>query len=433
MRIVKSLLVLLLLNSTSCSTKKDDNFPDDSVRDFGITGVLTVTSEINAGDIIKISLLEGNLNIKNNLAEMVKVAVTSNATSEKEDVVLVENNVNTGVFEGILRTKREALKGENYDGILNVDSSHIISVTYVDEFDDNGKSVIINSAISVLSSDIPTTYFSEYDPDRRQPRIHEGYNLVWNEEFDVDAPSVNPNDWNFEQGFKRNEELQWYQDNTTIKNHCLIIEARKETVQNPNYDSSSSDWKKKRATASYTSTSITTRGKHSWKYGRLEVRAKIPTENGAWPAIWTLGSMGEWPSNGEIDILELYLKNGKPTILANFAWGTKTRWQAAWDGYNKPLSEFAAEDSDWIKKFHIWRMDWDANTIKIYLDDVLLNSHSTQQENATTSYGGVLKPFDQAHYLLLNLAIGSNGGDPGGTEFPLQYVIDYVRIYQISD
>jgi len=274
------------------------------------------------------------------------------------------------------------------------------------------------------------TFFSEYAPDTREPATYLGYNLVWNEEFDEDAATVNPNDWNLEQGFKRNEELQWYQDNTTIKDHSLIIEARKETVQNPNYDPSSNDWKKKRATAAYTSSSITTRGKHSWKYGRIEVRAKIPTQKGAWPAIWTLGTKGEWPSNGEIDILEYYIKNGEPSILANFAWGTQKRWNAAWDGYSKPLSEFIANDPDWVNKFHVWRMDWDAHNISIYLDDVFLNSHSTQQQNATTNFGGVLKPFEQKHHLLLNLAIGSNGGNPSDTEFPLQYIIDYVRVYQ---
>jgi len=282
----------------------------------------------------------------------------------------------------------------------------------------------------ITELDNPATLNYEYIPDTRVPATYPGYKLVWNEEFNKDAASVNPADWNLEEGFKRNEELQWYQDNTTIKNHTLIIEARKQTVQNPNYDASSNDWKKNRATASYTSSSITTMGKHSWKYGRIEVRAKIPTQKGAWPAIWTLGKNGEWPSNGEIDILEFYIKNEKPSILANFAWGSQQRWSAVWDGYSKPLSEFVANDPNWVNKFHVWRMDWDANAITIYLDGVFLNSHSTQQTNATTNFGGVLRPFDQEHYLLLNLAVGSNGGNPSDTTFPLQYVIDYVRVYQ---
>ncbi len=275
---------------------------------------------------------------------------------------------------------------------------------------------------------VPTTF--EHVPDKTSaPVTKNGLTLVWNEEFAINAASVNRADWNLESGFVRNQELQWYKDNTSISNHLLVIEGKKETIPNPNYIEGSTDWRRNRATANYTSSSITTMNKHEWKYGRFEIRAKIPTELGSWPAIWTLGKNNEWPSSGEIDILELYRVNNVPTILANFAWGTNERYIPSWDGIKKPLSDFVAKDPDWINKFHIWRMDWDANNVSIYLDDLLLNSHSTQQANATNQWG-TFKPFDQPHYLLLNLAIGSNGGSPSSTEFPLKYYIDYVRVYQ---
>jgi len=271
---------------------------------------------------------------------------------------------------------------------------------------------------------------SDFSPDKNTPKVYKGMTLVWNEEFDIDG-KVDKNDWNFEEGFVRNSELQWYQEeNTIIKNHTLVIEGKRETVVNPNYDGSSSNWRINRQTAEYTSSSITTQGKHSWKYGRIEIRAKIPTKKGAWPAIWTLGTKGEWPSCGEIDILELYRKKGEPIILANFAWGSEDRWESVWNTGVKPLSEFMAADSQWEDKFHVWRMDWDATNISIYLDNELLNSHSTKQKNVTNEFSNLEYPFDQEHFLLLNLAIGSNGGNPSKTEFPLKYEIDYVRVYQ---
>lgn len=276
----------------------------------------------------------------------------------------------------------------------------------------------------------PSPSSLDYEPDKLPaPVSKNGLSLVWNEEFNVNATSVNRADWNLESGFVRNQELQWYKDNTSISNHVLVIEGKRETVQNPNYVAGSSDWRKNRATASYTSSSITTMNKHEWKYGRFEIRAKIPTDLGTWPAIWTLGKNNEWPSSGEIDILEMYRVNNVPTILANFAWGTNQRYIPSWDGIKIPVSEFEAKDPDWKNKFHIWRMDWDANLVSIYLDDFLLNSHPTQRVNASTEWGSA-KPFDQPHYILLNLALGSNGGNPSTTQFPQKYYIDYVRVYQ---
>jgi len=157
-----------------------------------------------------------------------------------------------------------------------------------------------------------------------------GYKLVWHDEFDVDGPP-NPSDYTFEKGFQRNEEAQWYQSaNAIVQNGLLLIEARKETVQNPNY-TGSGDWKTTRKTAEYTSASLSTSGHQSFQYGHFEMRARIPTEAGMWPAWWTLGVSGEWPSNGEIDIMEFY----QSKLLANVACGTDTRWQAKWDSSAK--------------------------------------------------------------------------------------------------
>ncbi len=282
--------------------------------------------------------------------------------------------------------------------------------------------------VSIYFQNIYAQKINSYLPDNNEPRALSGYKLVWSDEFNYEG-KPNSQNWKYEQGFVRNEELQWYQsDNANCKDGVLIIEGRRDTILNPNYDATSSDWKKKRRYAYYSASSIKTSGLQQWKYGRFEIRARIDISKGSWPAIWTLGKSMEWPACGEIDILEFYRVSDVPTILANFAWGTATRWVAKWDGYKTSLSNFLVKDPEWDKKFHVWRMDWNSDSIALYLDDELLN---TVRLSNTINNDGT-NPFLQEHYLLLNLALGSNGGDPSQTKFPLKYEVDYARVYQVS-
>jgi len=249
------------------------------------------------------------------------------------------------------------------------------------------------------------------------------YELVWADEFDRDG-QPDPNNWTYENGFVRNKELQWYQpDNARCENGLLIIEGRRERKENPNYKPDSDNWKQNREFAEYTSASLTTRRLHSWMYGRFEMQGRIDTRPGLWPAFWTLGVQGEWPSCGEIDIMEYY----QGTLLANAAWGTEKRWVPKWDDLKKPITDF--NDPNWSAKFHVWRMDWGANSIKLYVDDELLNTVDLGETFNKDKEGK--NPFRQPHYIIANLAIGGTvGGDPSNTEFPAKYEIDYIRIYQ---
>lgn len=262
------------------------------------------------------------------------------------------------------------------------------------------------------------------------PVSSQEWELIWEENFDVDGV-VDSTVWSNEYGFVRNNELQWYQpQNAYCKNGLLIIEGKHKKVKNPHYDVNSNDWRKKRDYASYTSSSINTRGKQEFLYGRIEVKAKIPTQTGAWPAIWTLGREMEWPSNGEIDIMEYYRINGIPHILANAAWGTNQRYHAKWKSQAIPFQKFLEKDPNWTDKFHLWRMDWDEDYIRLYLDNELLNEISLK-ETLNDKLGNYKNPFKQPHYILLNLAIGGdNGGEPNPEEYPIQYQVDYVKVYQ---
>ncbi|WP_200974483.1 family 16 glycosylhydrolase [Echinicola sp. 20G] len=256
------------------------------------------------------------------------------------------------------------------------------------------------------------------------------YKLVWQEEFEEDGK---PNEayWSYENGLVRNHELQYYQaENAQIANGLLIITGKREQVKNERFEEGSDDWRKNQAHAQYSSASINTRGKKEFQYGIVEVRAKIDTALGMWPAIWTLGVSRGWPSNGEVDIMEYYRVNGEATILANAAWKKEGGpYASQWDESKIPFDQFLKQDPDWPNKFHIWKMVWTEESIKLYIDDQLLNAVDL---NETTNPDG-FNPFHQPHYILLNLAIGGNGGDPTNTSFPRTYQVDYVRVYQQID
>ncbi len=272
------------------------------------------------------------------------------------------------------------------------------------------------------------------------------YELVWADEFDVDG-APDPALWNYEHGFVRNQELQWYQqDNARCEGGLLKITGRREQVENPRYEADSRDWRRNRQYAEYTSSCIESRKSFSFRYGRLEVKARIPVAPGAWPAIWTLGNRWGWPACGEIDVMEFYrvpqadvnihhqaqAERTVPVVLANACWqGANGR--DAWNTGRWPFTRWTAADADWAARFHVWRMDWTAEAIKIYLDDELLNDIPTAQADADRP--GYVNPFRNdvegfGHYILLNLAIGGCGGTPDDDAFPLVYEIDYVRVYK---
>ncbi len=250
-----------------------------------------------------------------------------------------------------------------------------------------------------------------------------GWKLVWADEFDKDGRPDTRN-WGYEAGFVRNREFQWYQpENARCEKGLLVIEGRRERRKNPGYDPNSRDWKAGSEYADYTSASLTTKGLRNWRYGRFEMRGRIDTRLGLWPAFWTLGVEGAWPSNGEIDIMEYY----RGILLANVAWASERQWTPIWDDLRKPIAEF--NDPDWSGKFHVWRMDWDEKAINLYVDDILLNTTDLKDTFNKDAEGG--NPFHQPHYIILNLAIGGmNGGDPSKTDFPARFEVDYVRVYQ---
>jgi beta-glucanase (GH16 family) len=247
------------------------------------------------------------------------------------------------------------------------------------------------------------------------------WKLVWHDEFDTNGPP-NPANWNYERGFVRNNELQWYQpENAFCTNGLLVIEARREHKPNPGYVTNSANWRTGRQWIDYTSASITSRRLQEFTYGKFEMRARIDTRPGSWPAFWTLGATAGigWPACGEVDIMEFYTN----VVLANIAYSLDGR--AVWSSPRKSIAELGGDT--WTKEFHIWTMDWETNKIDLLLDGRLMNHFDLAAADGSDRGN----PFHAPVYFILNEAIGgTRGGDPSQTQFPVRYEIDWVRVYQ---
>jgi beta-glucanase (GH16 family) len=227
--------------------------------------------------------------------------------------------------------------------------------------------------------------------------------------------------------FVRNRELQYYtkddKDNVRIENGCLVIEAHQEKMENAAYEASANEdeWQKKRAAAEYTSGSITTHHKANWTYGRFEIRAKLPSGKGTWPAIWMLGESPtqSWPDCGEIDIME-NVGYDPLTIHANVHTADYNHQLGTNRGANIKIDSPSEE-------FHVYAIDWNSERIQFFIDDALYFTYYNEDSGENTW------PFDHPHYLLLNLAIGGSWGGEQGIDpsiFPQRMEVDYVRIYQ---
>jgi beta-glucanase (GH16 family) len=240
-----------------------------------------------------------------------------------------------------------------------------------------------------------------------------GWQLVWQDEFDGQA--LDRSKWEFEVNAQGggNNELQYYiTDNVQVKDGLLSIEARKQRYTGPG------------GTRNYTSSRIRTRFKGDWKYGRFDIRAKLPKGKGIWPAIWMLPTdnvYGGWPNSGEIDIMEL-VGHEPNKIHGTLHYGDPARGHL-YKGTNYPLAAGTFADD-----FHVFRLDWEPRVMRWYVDDHLYQT----QTNWHTKTKDFPAPFDQRFHFILNLAVGGNwpGNPDENTVFPQSMVVDYVRVYR---
>ena len=245
-----------------------------------------------------------------------------------------------------------------------------------------------------------------------------GWTLVWSDEFNVDGLPDSAK-WDYDTDRNKvgwfNGELQYYArdrpENARVEGGSLVITARRENL------TSASDY----GGQNYTSARLVTRGKASWTYGFVEVRAKLPCGGGTWPAIWTLGTGGRWPEDGEIDLMEQTGAN-KGQVLGTI----HTR---AYNYYNGSLGVgqgSATPVADACTAFHKYQLTWDANAVTIGVDGSNYFTFAKAPGAANDRW-----PFDNPQYLLLNLAVGGVlGGAVDNASFPNRMEVDYVRVYQ---
>jgi len=237
--------------------------------------------------------------------------------------------------------------------------------------------------------------------------------LVWSDEFNY-AGLPDPNKWSYDTSGNAtgwgNNEAEFYTKarlkNAEVKNGCLSINAIKEEYKGFHY----------------TSARLITKGKGDWLYGRMEIKAKIPDGRGMWPAIWMLPTdwvYGNWPSSGEIDIMEnvgfdpYVIVGSAHTASYNHVQGTQKN--------NKMTID------DCYTNFHVYAVEWESNEFRVYVDSTLYFTF----KNEGTGYKAW--PFDKKFHLLLNVAVGGNWGGTKGIDdsiFPRSMVVDYVRVYQ---
>ena len=264
-------------------------------------------------------------------------------------------------------------------------------------------------AIGVIrDNDEPTNFDAE---GYNTPDEYFGYQLTWADEFGGDA--LNMDNYNFEIGDGcpnlcgwGNNELEYYTDspeNIRVEDGKLVMTATRLGEQG------------------FRSARIQTKDKREFKFGRIDVRAKLPEGRGIWPAIWMLGANLDevgWPASGEIDIMEMV--GHTPRV---------THGTAHWGNPGDPstfIGNSISIDENFSEQFHVFSLVWEQNEIKWYMDETLFHTI-----NLATVQGAVYR-FNAPFFMVFNVAVGGNwpGNPDASTVFPQQMEIDFVRVFQ---
>ncbi|NND97328.1 MAG: glycoside hydrolase family 16 protein [Pirellulaceae bacterium] len=239
--------------------------------------------------------------------------------------------------------------------------------------------------------------------------------LVWQDDFNGD--SLDYCKWAVEVNAfgGGNQELQIYTDrkeNVRVEGGNLVLELHKGKVGISGTD------------RDYSSGRVRTKNRGDWKYGRIEVRAKLPVGAGVWPAIWMLPTdekYGGWASSGEIDIME-YRGQEPNKVLGTLHYG------GGWPDNKYTGDEFVLAEGNFNEDFHTFAVDWREGKIQWFVD----GKHYQTQTKWDSAGGEFPAPFDQKFHLVLNLAVGGGFVGPPNdqTKYPQQLLIDYVRVYE---
>ena len=246
------------------------------------------------------------------------------------------------------------------------------------------------------------------------------YSLVWSDEFN--GTSLDANNWAADIGNGcpdlcgwGNNELQYYRaENVTVADGNLVLTSLAQSFGG----------------SSFTSGKVTSKGKQSFLYGRIEMRAQIPEGGGMWPAFWMMPQddvYGGWAASGEIDIMES--ANDMTTVGGTLHFG------GSWPDNTSTGGSYSLGGSSFADDFHIYTVEWEPDVMRWYVDGVLFSTKTSSQWYTDAAPGNPRAPFDQEFYIILNAAVGGNYTgciEPGciTASLPQQYLIDYVRVYE---
>lgn len=262
----------------------------------------------------------------------------------------------------------------------------------------------------------------------------EGMNLIWQDEFN--GTSLDTSVWNYNTGYYINDdpnswgwgnnEMEHYTDserNIYLADGKLNITAYEEPKsfpQDPN------------RFAMYSSGKITTKDNFTMKYGRVDIRAKLPSGNGVWPALWMLpneDTYGAWAASGEIDIMEA--KGRLPGITSG-----ALHFGGQWPVNRYISGEYVFQNGQTFESdFHVYTLIWEEDNLKWYVDGKCFLKITREQWYSVSAPNNINAPFDQEFYLIMNLAIGGHfdgGLLPDASDIPATMQVDYVRAYKPS-
>jgi beta-glucanase (GH16 family) len=325
--------------------------------------------------------------------------VTSNFTITATATVNPGTVTNVAFYDGATLLGNDATSPYSYAVSNATLGAHALKAVARDGSGNSATSSIVNVTVS------------------NPPPAVAGWQLVWSDEFD--GSSVDTSKWVFESGTGSggwgNNERQFYTsrtNNASVAGGVLRIIARQEVTNG----------------SPYTSARMKTQGRYSKKYGRIEFRSKLPVGVGCWPANWMMpetSAYGGWASSGEIDVMES--RGSDPTRVE----GT-IHYGGTWPNNVYTGAPYIFPNGGLATNFHTYMVEWSTNSLKWFVDGVLYQT----QTNWYSAGGPYPAPFDQAFYLILNLAIGGNYlGNPSdaainaGTAFPVEMQVDYVRVY----
>ena len=385
------------------------------LRMFTILSIVFILNSCNSDDEKKLPSI---------FIESIQVE-EGNTTNYLEVMLTLTNSVDYDLSVDVRTVDGTAIKGEDYTDLYEViifsagqeQALFDIEILGDDIPEDNEIfSIILENPLNVKIDNRTATVtlinddehiFSIPETGYSTPETYEGMTLVWSDEFD--GPEINSNNWTFEIGTGNwgwgNNELQYYQeDNTSIIDGNLVIEARRQTLDN----------------SIYTSSRLITRGKQSFQYGRVDIRAVMPEGQGIWPALWMLGSnhlQVGWPTCGEIDIMEMIGGEERDNVVH----GTAHWNQDGHVSYGQSMTNVSGKLSE---EYHVYSIIWDEQSIRWYFDDVNFNTIDITP--------AALSAFHDDFYFIMNVAVGGVwAGSPDNTTlFPQWMIVDYIRVFQ---